>query len=103
LFRRSLCLELTSWAYAAININSCLQALTEDISTPADIAPSALETIIFLLFYGLYKCTDLLLIIVKDTRKQEYLGYIESAEQSRTAEHFWLAAYSASKSENKPV
>ena len=30
----------------------------------------------------------LLLIIVKDTRKQEYLGYIESAEQSRTAEHF---------------
>jgi len=47
LFRRSLCLELTSWAYAAININSCLQALTEDISTPADITPSALETIIF--------------------------------------------------------
>jgi len=30
-------------------------------------------------------------------------GYIESAEQSRTAEHFWLAAYSASKSDNKPV
>ena len=31
------------------------------------------------------------------------LGYIESAEQSRTAEHFWLAAYSASKSDNKTV
>jgi len=31
------------------------------------------------------------------------IGYIESAEQSRTAEHFWLAAYSASKSDNKPV
>jgi len=31
------------------------------------------------------------------------LGYIESAEQSRTAEHFWLAVYSASKSDNKPV
>ena len=31
------------------------------------------------------------------------VGYIESAEQSRTAEHFWLAAYSASKSDNKPV
>jgi len=30
-------------------------------------------------------------------------GYIESAEQSRTAEHFWLAAYSASTSDNKPV
>jgi len=44
--RRALRLELTSWAYPAININGCLQALTEDISTPADIAPSALETII---------------------------------------------------------
>ena len=31
------------------------------------------------------------------------VGYIESAEQSRTTEHFWLAAYSASKSDNKPV
>ena len=48
LFRRSLSLlELTSPAYPAINIISCLQALTEDISTPADIAPSALETIVF--------------------------------------------------------
>ena len=50
LFRRSLRLELTSWAYPTININSCLQALTKDISTPADIAPSALETIIFYWF-----------------------------------------------------
>ena len=50
LFCRSLCLELTSWAYPAININSCLQAITKDISTPADIAPSALETIIFYCF-----------------------------------------------------
>jgi len=40
---------------------ACLQALTEDISTPADIALSALETVIF---YGLYKCTSLLLIII---------------------------------------
>ena len=31
LFRRSLRLELTSWAYPAININSCLQALTKII------------------------------------------------------------------------
>jgi len=31
------------------------------------------------------------------------MGYIESAEQSRTAEHFWLAAYYASKSDNKPL
>jgi len=52
----------------AININSCLQALTKDISTAADIAPSALQTILILLFYGLYKCTDLLLIIIT-TRK----------------------------------
>jgi len=44
--------ELTSWAYPAININSCLQALNKDISTPADIAPSALETIIFYCFMG---------------------------------------------------
>jgi len=47
-----LCLELTSWAYPAININSCLQALTKDISAPADIASSALETIIFYCFTG---------------------------------------------------
>ena len=33
-------------------MNSCLQALTKDISTPADIAPSALETIIFYCFMG---------------------------------------------------
>jgi len=32
--------------------NSCLQALTKDISTPADIAPSALETIVFYCFVG---------------------------------------------------
>ena len=35
-----------------MNINSCLQALTKDLSTPADIAPSALETIIFYCFMG---------------------------------------------------
>jgi len=52
LFRRSFRLKLTSWAYPAININSCLQALTKDISTPEDIAPSALETIIFYCFMG---------------------------------------------------
>jgi len=52
LFRRSLRLELTSGAYPAISINSCLQALTKDISIPADIAPSALETIIFYCFMG---------------------------------------------------
>ena len=32
--------------------HSCLQALTKDISTPADIAPSALETIIFYCLIG---------------------------------------------------
>ena len=47
LFRRFLRLELTSSAYPAINFNCCLQALTKDISARADIAPSALETIIF--------------------------------------------------------
>ena len=40
------------WAYPGININSCLQALTKDISTPADIAPSALETVVFYCFVG---------------------------------------------------
>jgi len=48
LFCWSLCLKLTAWAYAAININSCLQALTKDISTQQIL--------------HLYKCTDLLLI-----------------------------------------
>ena len=40
------------------------KALTKDISTPVDIAPRAIETIPgnVILFYGLYKCTDLLLI-----------------------------------------
>ena len=36
----------------ATNINSCLQALTQDISAPADIAPSALETTISCCFIG---------------------------------------------------
>jgi len=36
-------------------------------------------------------------------KRRARFGYIESAEQSRTAEHFWLAAYSASKSDSKPV
>jgi len=60
LFCRSLRVKLTSWAYLAININSCLQALSKDISTPADIAPSSLETIVIYCF----KCTDFLLIII---------------------------------------
>jgi len=65
LFRRSLCLELTSWAYPAINVNSCLQALTKDISTPADIAPSALETTIFYCFMGsISELTYYLLLII---------------------------------------
>ena len=51
-FRRSLHVELTSWAYPATSINICLQALTEDISTPADVARSALETRIFYCFIG---------------------------------------------------
>ena len=32
--------------------------LTKDISTPADITPSTLDTKNISLFYGLYKCTD---------------------------------------------
>jgi len=65
LFRRSLCLELTSWAYPAINVNSCLQALTKDISTSADIAPSALETTIFYCFIGsISELTYYLLLII---------------------------------------
>ena len=31
-------------------MNGCLQALTKKISTPVDIAPSALETIVFYCF-----------------------------------------------------
>jgi len=56
--------ELTSWTYPANN--SCLQALTKDISTPADIVPSALETIVFYCFMGYraYKCTDLLSLLL---------------------------------------
>ena len=46
--------ELISWAYPLININSCLQAITKDISTPADIAPSALETIVGAYFIVLW-------------------------------------------------
>ena len=33
-------------------MNGCLQALTKEISTPLDIAPSALETIVFYCFKG---------------------------------------------------
>jgi len=37
---------------SAFSINSCLQALTKTISTPPDIAPSGLETIVFYCFMG---------------------------------------------------
>ena len=67
LFRWSLRLELTSWAYPAVNINSCLQALTKNISTPADIAPSTLETIIFYCFMGYISAlTYYLLLLIID-------------------------------------
>jgi len=47
-------------------VYSCRQALTKDISTPADIAPSALETIIFYCFMGYISALTyyLLLIII---------------------------------------
>jgi len=48
--------------------HSCLQALTKDISTPADIAPSALETIIFYCFVGYISApTYYLLLLITDT------------------------------------
>jgi len=54
-----------------INIDVCLaihSALTKDISTPADIAPSALETIIFYRFTGYISALTyyLLLLIIHD-------------------------------------
>jgi len=50
---------------ASGNQSICLQALTKDISIPADIAPSALETIIFYCSMG-YICalTYYLLLII---------------------------------------
>jgi len=48
----SVCWGCTFVPLININISSCLQALTKDISTPADIASSALETIIFYCFMG---------------------------------------------------
>jgi len=74
LFRRSLRLELTSWEYPAINVNGCLQALTRNISTPADIAPSALETVIFYCFMGYISAVTyyLLLIIITDAVRSQF-------------------------------
>ena len=63
-FCRSLRVELSSWAYPAININSCLQALTKDICTRADIAPSALETIIFYCVMGYISPLTYLLLLL---------------------------------------
>jgi len=60
-------------------INICLQALTKDISTPADIAPSTLETIIFYCFFlggGLYKCTDLFILITCYWFSEDWPGWI---------------------------
>jgi len=46
-----------------LDINSSLQALTKDISTPADITPSALEIITFYCFMGYISAlTDHLLL-----------------------------------------
>jgi len=48
---------------------SCRQALTKDISTPADIAHSALETIIFYCFMGYISAlTYYLLLFIYEQR-----------------------------------
>ena len=41
------------------------QALTKDISTPADIAPSALETIIFYCFMGCINALTCYLLLLR--------------------------------------
>jgi len=52
------------FCYDAAIVNSCLQALTKDISTTADIAPSALETRIFYCFMGYISALTLLLLLI---------------------------------------
>ena len=56
----------------ATNINSCLQALTQDISAPADIAPSALETTISCCFIGYISALTYYLLLNCGCRLQRY-------------------------------
>ena len=46
------------------SVDSCLQALTNDISTPADIALSALQTIIFYCFMGYISALTYYLLLI---------------------------------------
>jgi len=95
LFRLSSRLELTSWAYPVININSCLQALTKDISTLANIAPSALETIIFYCFIGGYISAltyYLLLILSFDMSSTETTEPIPGRPEKGAGSSFRLKA-----------
>ena len=64
------------WAYSEININSCLQALTKDISTPADIAPSALETVVFYCFVGYISALTYYLLLTYAFHNRFYLFQI---------------------------
>ena len=54
-----------------MQINSCLQALTKDISTPADIAPSALETVIFYCFIGYISALTYYLLLHRQDNQQQ--------------------------------
>ena len=67
----------------AINVNSCLQALTKDISAAEDTAPSALDTIVFycfmLILSVLYPFSALTLLVGRQEghpacKKQEWWG-----------------------------
>jgi len=71
---RSVSSVLTSGTHFPININSCLQALTKDISTPADIAPSALETTIFYCFMGYISALTYYLLLLLKTREHHVYG-----------------------------
>jgi len=57
------------------NQHQQLQALTKDISTPADIAPTALETIIFYCFMGYISALTYYLLLIAMAGSSSFLQY----------------------------
>ena len=101
-FFRSLRVQLTSWAYPAININSCLR-FAEDISTPADIAPSAIETIVFYCFIGYISALTYYLLLFRYATQLKTTALLTCSKESASHTHARLDSSTDERSRSTDV
>ena len=101
-FFRSLRVELTSSAYPAININSCLR-FAEDISTPADIAPSAIETIVFYCFMGYISALTYYLLLFRYATQLKTTALLTCSKESASHTHARLDSSTDERSRSTDV